>query len=184
MAPQMEHAAALDGVTQQGSRQIRPFARPAMSNEPPEVVEGRAFYCVPDKCKETVRISLNRGRHQHESRLLPREIERTQFDAAQTEVARLSDHYQVTTRILALRRTKHQARQAGVIFEPGFGTGDFLPRLVLRRASENGMVKRMCANLESAAQLSDRGRRHGPVLCCRRDVERTVHAIFREQLSY
>src|SRR2546430_17308899 len=181
MAPEMEHAAGCEGLTQQGSRQRRPLGRAAVSNKPPQIAEGGPLDRVPREGEEAVRISLNRGRQQHESRFLSWEVERNHLDGAQAEVAGLSDHFHVTIRILACRRTKREARQTGVFFNPRLGTDDFLPSLLVGGTGENNMMEGLCANLESAAQLPDLRRLHRPVLCRLGYVKGAVKAILREQ---
>src|SRR5438445_10485652 len=96
MAPEMEHAAGCEGLTQQGSRQRRPLDRAAVSNKPPPIAEGGPLDRVPREGEEAVRISLNPGRLQHESRFLSWEVERNHLDAGQSEVAGMTDHLQGT----------------------------------------------------------------------------------------
>src|ERR1700736_4729306 len=95
MAPQMKHAATFDALAQKRSRQLGPVGRAAVSNVPPEVLEGVPPDRILGENEEPVRVGLNRGWQQPDSCFQPWEVERNQFDAAYTEIARSSDHFQV-----------------------------------------------------------------------------------------
>jgi hypothetical protein len=82
MTPQMEHAATFEALTLKGSRQLGPVGRAAVSNVPPEVLEGVPPGRIPGENEEPVRVGLNRGWQHPDSCFQPWEVERNQFDAA------------------------------------------------------------------------------------------------------
>src|SRR5262245_21674282 len=143
MAPQVKHAAVFDDSAQQGARELWPIGRAAMSDESPEVAEGLPLDGIFGECDEAVRVGLKRGRHQHDTRPLPRKIERAQFDAAKAEVAGSLGHFQMPVRVFSFRRAKHDAWRPGGVFDPRFGTEDLLARLLVCRSSENDVFEGM-----------------------------------------
>src|SRR5260370_14672090 len=164
MSPQMEHAAVSEGFAQQGSRQRRPIGRTTMSHKPQEVLERHPLDRVLRERKGAVWVSLDRGWQQHDPRMVTWEVERQQFDVAHTEITCRSNHLQVPICVFAFRRTKHQAWQAGIVFEPGFRSGNLLPRLLLGGFGQDSMMQGMCTNLEGETELPDLGCRHRLVL--------------------
>src|SRR6266566_7364028 len=182
MAPQVEHAAAFCGPRQEGAHQQGPIHRVAVTDVPPKIPQSRAFDSVPVESARAVRVRLDRGWHQENSRLRARIVQRRQFDATQPDIASLSHHFQVPARVLSLRWAEHPACHAGGVLKPSLGLDNLSPGLLFRGTRKNNMIEGMRTNFETATQFPNLADIHRPIICSHRYVEGATQIIPCEAL--
>ena len=129
-------------------------------------------------------MGLDGGWQHQQARPGLREVERQRLGGPDGKVARLSDKVQVAGASTCPLAGKTSGMISRDVFEPGLGTGNLLPCLLVRRRGEIDMMQRCAHNLESRAQLPKLGHRHGSMLAGHRHIKGARQAILGEQLRH